>query len=46
MAMGSGSGEHTTLMQIGCHYYFLSPNDGHYARPLIEFHLLPAFEPK
>ena len=34
------------LMQIGCHYYFLSPNDGHYARTLIEFHLLPAFEPE
>lgn len=35
----------TGLMQIRCHYCSISPNDGHYAWTLIEFHLLPAFEP-
>lgn len=46
MAAGSLCKVSAGLMQIGCHYYFLSPNDHHYARTLIEFHLLPTFEPE
>lgn len=46
MAAGSLCRVSAGLMQIGCHYYFLSPNDHHYARTLIEFHLLPTFEPE
>lgn len=46
MAAGSLCKVSAGLMQIGCHYYFLSPNDHHYAWTLIEFHLLPAFEPE
>lgn len=46
MAAGSLCEVSAGLMQIGCHYYFLSPNDHHYAWTLIEFHLLPAFEPE
>lgn len=46
MAAGSFCKVSAGLMQIGCHYYFLSPNDHHYARTLIEHHLLPTFEPE
>lgn len=46
MAAGSLCKVSAGLMQIGCHYYFLSPNDHHYARTLIEHHLLPTFEPE
>ena len=43
MAAGSLCKVSAGLMQIGCHYYFLSPNDHHYAGILIEFQLLPSF---